>query len=124
MGEEIKTLVSNNKVREAWSKTKQWYQESKGHRVPSTSEHLDQISTLQEDLYRQLPPEGESVPILVQWLSIEDGPPEVGEIAATLGKIRSGRAGGTLGMKAEHLKAWLRAATTEKEPDTETWEKW
>ena len=26
-------------------------------------------------------------------------------------------------MTVEHLKAWLRAATREKEPDTETWEK-
>ena len=26
-------------------------------------------------------------------------------------------------MKAEHLKAWLRAATREKEPDTKTWDK-
>ena len=26
-------------------------------------------------------------------------------------------------MKAEHLKAWLRAATREKEPDTETCKK-
>ena len=26
-------------------------------------------------------------------------------------------------MKAEHLKEWLRAATREKEPETETWEK-
>ena len=25
-------------------------------------------------------------------------------------------------MKAEHLKAWLQAATREKEPDTDTWE--
>ena len=26
-------------------------------------------------------------------------------------------------MKVEHLKAWLRAATIEKYPDTETWDK-
>ena len=30
-GEDIKTLVSNNQVIEAWIKTKQWYQEVKGH---------------------------------------------------------------------------------------------
>ena len=33
-GEEIKALVPNNQVREALSKTKRWYQEAKGHRVP------------------------------------------------------------------------------------------
>ena len=28
-----------------------------------------------------------------------------------------------MGVKVEHLKAWLRAATREKEPDTKTWGK-
>ena len=35
-------------------------------------------------------------------------PPEVVEMAAAVRKTRSGRAGGPSGMKAEHLKAWLR----------------
>ena len=38
-------------------------------------------------------------------------------------KLRSFRAGGPSGMKAEHLKALLGAATREKKPDTETWDK-
>ena len=50
-------------------------------------------------------------------------PPESGEIVAVVRKIRLGRVVGPLGMKAEHLKAWLQAATREKEPDTETWDK-
>ena len=45
------------------------------------------------------------------------------EIAEAVKKIRSGRSGGSLGMKAEHLKAWLQAARREKETDTETWDK-
>ena len=32
-GEDIEELVSNDKVREAWSKTQKWYQEAKGHQV-------------------------------------------------------------------------------------------
>ena len=64
-----------------------------------------QTSTLQKDLYRERPPEGEYIPILVQTVSIEDGTPEVGKIAAALRKLRSGRAGGPLGMKSEHLNA-------------------
>ena len=93
-GEDIETLVLNDQVRDAWIKTQWWYQEAKGNRVPPTSEHLDQTSTLQEDLYRQCPPEGEKIPILVQPYSIQDGPPEVGEIAAAVRKLRLGRAGG------------------------------
>ena len=33
-GEEIKALVSNDQLREAWRKTQGWYREAKGHRVP------------------------------------------------------------------------------------------
>ena len=32
-GEEIDEVVSRDQVREAWSKTKRWYQETKGHQV-------------------------------------------------------------------------------------------
>ena len=56
-------------------------------------------------------------------MSIAEGTPEVGEILSAVSKLRSGRVGGSSGMKAEHLKAWLRAETREKEPDTETWDK-
>ena len=34
-----------------------------------------------------------------------------------------GQGGRTIGDEVEHLKAWLRAANREKEPDTKTWEK-
>ena len=74
-GEDIEALVPNDKVREAWSKTQWWYQEAMGHRVPPTSEQLDQTSTLREDLYRHCPPEDESIPTLLQPVSIKDGPP-------------------------------------------------
>ena len=84
---------------------------SEQYQVPPTSEKLDQTSTLQEDLYRHRPPEGEIIPILVQSLSIKDGPSEVGEIAAAVRKLRSGREGGPSGMKAKHLRAWLRVDT-------------
>ena len=77
-GEDIKALMLNNQVREPWSKTKGWYREAKGQRFPPTRDHVDKTSTLWEELYRHCPPEGEIIPILVQPLSIEDGPPELG----------------------------------------------
>ena len=99
-GEEVNALVSNNQMREACNKTQQWYQEAKGHQYPPTSEQLYQTSTLRKNLYMHLPSEGESIPILIQPVSIDNRPPEVGEIAAAVGKLRSGRVGGTSGMKA------------------------
>ena len=63
------------------------------------------------------------IPILVQPVSIKVVPPEVEEIAATVRNLQSDRVGGPSGIKQEQLKAQLRAATREKEPDTERWEK-
>ena len=103
-GEKIKTLVSKDQLREVWNKTQRWYREAKGHQYIPTREQLDQTSTLWEYLYRRLPPEGAPIPILVQPVSISGGPTEVGEIMATVRKLWLGRAGGPLGMKAEHLK--------------------
>ena len=122
-GEEIKALVSKYQVREAWNKNQQWYREAKGNQVPPTSEQLYQTSTLWEDPYMHRPPEGKIILILVQPVSFEDGTPEVGKIAAAAIKLRPGRSGGTSGMKVEHLKAWLWAATKEKDPDNEMWDK-
>ena len=71
----------------------------------------------------QRPPKGETITILAKMVSIGGRTPEVGKIAAEVRKILSGRVGGPFGMKADHLKAWLRSVTREKEPDTETWDK-
>ena len=53
---------------------------------------------------------------------IPDGPPGGDEIAAEVKGIHTGQAGGTSGMRKEHLKAWLREAKSEKDPITKRWE--
>ena len=92
--------MENDQLREAWSKTQRWYQEAKGHQAPPTREQLEHTSTLREDLYMRLPPEGEPLSILVQPVSIADGPTEGEEIAAAVRNLWSDQAGGPLGMKA------------------------
>ena len=65
-GRDIEILIAAGQMREAWSKIQQGYQQAKGHPKPLTREGLDHTSTLREDLYRQTPPEGKAIPILVQ----------------------------------------------------------
>ena len=116
--------MSNDHLREDWIKPKRWYQEVKGHQAPPTSEGLEQTATLQEDLYRQRLPEGESLPIMMQLVSIADGTPKGEEIMVSVQKLRTGRAGEPSGMKAEHLNTWLREATREKDLETDKWNNW
>ena len=45
------------------------------------------------------------------------------EIAEAVLRLKLHRAGGPSGMRAEHLRMWLRAATQEIYPDPGNWEK-
>ena len=91
-------------MREMCIKIQRWYRESNGHRSTLNIEGLEHTSTLRYDLYRQPPQEGEPIPILVQLVSIADGPPEIEDITFAVRKLLIGRSGGLLGIKVEHLK--------------------
>ena len=67
-----------------------------------------------EDLCRRRPPEGETVPILVQLAMTMDGTLEGGEMTVALRILHTGRAGGPSGMREEHLKVCLREATQKR----------
>ena len=95
-------------MREAWRKIQIWYQEAKVCQATPTREGLEHTSTLREDLYRWLPPEGYPIPILLQPVSITGGPLEGEDLEFAVRKIRSGREGGPSVMKSEHLNTWLR----------------
>ena len=90
-----------------------------GQGTPSIREGLDHTSTLREDIYRQRPAEGASIPILAQPAEIPDEPPGREETEVSVRGLHTGRAGGTSGMRAEKLQGWLREATQEKDTGTQ-----
>ena len=110
-------------MREAWIKIQRWYREAKDKQVTPTREGLEHTSTLGEDIYRRRPQEGEPIPILLQPVSIADGPLEGEDILFSVHKLRTGWAVGPSIIKAKQLKTWLREATREKDPNTEKWDK-
>ena len=64
---------------------------------------MKHTSILREDIYRRRQPEGETIPIMLQPVSIADGLPKEDKIVVDVRIIRTGRAGGPSGIKAEHL---------------------
>ena len=68
--------MANDQLREVWIKMQIWYRESNGQQDSPNREGLEYTSTLREDLYRWLPLEGEPIAIMVQPVSIADGPPD------------------------------------------------
>ena len=69
---------------------------------------LEQTSTLRDNLYRQIPPEGAEIPILLQPEEIHNGSPEGEEIVVAVQGLCMGRVGGLYGTTEEHLEGWLR----------------
>ena len=59
------------------------------------------------DLYRQVPPPGENIPVSVKLFQVEDLVPTEDEIERAVRQIRKNRSGGPSEMKLEHLKEWL-----------------
>ena len=49
--------------------------------------------------------------------AVPDAAPTDSELRAVVGKLRNGRAAGATGMKAEHLKEWLRDMSREEAED-------
>ena len=52
-----------------------------------------------------------------------DDTPEGEDIKVEVRRLQMGQAGGSLGMREEQLKFWLREATQENYSDTRCWDK-
>jgi hypothetical protein len=68
-------------------------------------------------LYRKAPPPGDPLPIHVDKADILDGPPSNKELWSVVRGLRNGCAAGASGLRAEHIKVWLRNVTRKEEED-------
>ena len=64
---------------------------------------------------RQSP--GDPLPLHLTPVEIYDDVPTDSEIRIVVGGLTNGRGGGALGMRAEHVKAWLWGALQEDDPE-------
>ena len=55
--------------------------------------------------------------MVASWNIRDDGVPMDSEIRIVPGGLTNGRAGGASGMRAEHVKAWLRGILEEEDPE-------
>ena len=66
-------------------------------------------------LYGKIPPPRENVPIHVDKVVIPDSAPSNQELREVVRGLRNGCAAGATGLKAEHIKVWLRDVVCEEE---------
>lgn len=95
-------------VDSAWGWCKRWYREASFRALRPSPQDLDEIFTSFDERYRADGVVREPFPTHVQPFDIDDSIPSEAEISQALGRVRTRKAGGHLGMKAEHIKAWNR----------------
>ena len=70
-------------------------------------------------MYAQRQSPGDPLPLHLIPVEIDNNVPMDSEIRIVAGGLPNGRAGGALGMRAEHVKAWLRGALEEEDPESQ-----
>ena len=71
----------------------------------------------QVELYVERDAYGAEFPANGTPFKIGDNPPSEGELRIAVSKLSHGRCGGASGIRAEHIKAWLRGAKKEEDPE-------
>ena len=74
-------------------------------------------------LYRKIPPPGQPITMEVQPFLVEDSIPEEEEIAWAVHRLCLNWSGGPSGMRAEHFRHWLIAATRDNAPGVTNFQK-
>ena len=100
--------------REVWQRLKGWYKAAFDRAPPPARATLEWILAERADLYRYVPSPGTNIPISVNPVPVDDSVPTEDEIEGAVKHLRRNRSGGSLGMRAEHLKGWLAASKRRK----------
>ena len=90
---------------------------------PAARVALATTTAEREDIYRHVPPPGETIPVGDFCFFVDDDIPEDEEIAWAVHRLCLNRSGGSSGMQAEHLREWLFSATRDDSPDATNWMK-
>jgi len=104
--------------KEAWRLLKGWYQNVED-RAPKPCYHSIERQTRERvELYTKVQPPGDPIPINIDPFAINDEVPTDAEVREVVRGLRNGRAGGVSGIRAKHMKQWLRDVVTEEEKGT------
>jgi hypothetical protein len=107
-GTMIKSELTGGNVQEAFCHLKGWYWVVPEMQVKPCYQTMERQTSERVDLYawRELP--GNPLPINVTPVEINDNAPSDSKLWQVVGKLINGRAAGASGMRAKHVKEWLR----------------
>jgi hypothetical protein len=117
VGSMIEAELAGGNVQEAFCHLKGWYRAALETTTRPCPQTMVKQTAEHVDLYRQQDPPGEPLPINIDPIPVDDSTPSKGEIRVAVAGLSNGRAGGTLGVRADDVKAWLRGIKLEEDPE-------
>ena len=106
----IKQKFEEGNLKEAWCGLKGWYSAVEEKAPKPCYLSMEKQTKERVELYEKIEPPGDPIPINIDPFEINDAIPTESEVGTVVTGLRDGRAEGVSGIKAEHMKQWLRDA--------------
>jgi hypothetical protein len=113
--EKIEGHLMAGKPKEAWQSLKGWYKAATDRAPKASKMSLAAQTAKRIALYGRVASKGDPIPIHVNKANIPDDIPSDRELQAVLRELQNGRAAGTTGLQAEHIKVWLAVVVRKEE---------
>ena len=118
VGERIAAELEAGNVQEAFLHLKGWYRAASETQLAPCPQMMERQTNERVQLYAKRVAHGEKFPQNGDPFNIGDDIPTDGELRAAVVQMSHGRCGRASGIHAEHIKAWLRGAKKEEDPET------
>ncbi len=103
-------------MQEAFRHLKGWYRAASEMQAKPCFQAMERQTSERVDLYARRGSPGYPLPINVERIKINEEVPSDGKIWLADGKLSNRRAVGASGMRAKHVKEWLRGIKREEDP--------
>ena len=117
VGERIVSELQEGKVQEAFRHLKWWYRNASETQAKPCHQTMERQTDKRVELYAERAAYGKEFPENGTPFEINDDPPSEGELRTAVSQLSHGRCGGASGIRAEHIKAWLRGAKKGEDPE-------
>jgi hypothetical protein len=118
VGNSIIAELAKRDVKEAFRHLKRWYQKATETQARPCRQTIERQTNEQEELYAERAAYGKAFPANGLPYAIGNNQPIESKLQAVVSLLSHGWCGGTSGIQAEHIKAWLRGAKKEENPET------
>ena len=117
VGENIVSELGKGNVQEAFRHLKGWYRTASEAQARPCHQMMERQTDERVELYAERDAYGAEFPANGTPFGIDDYPPSEEELRTAVSQLSHGRCRGTSGIQAEHIKAWLRGAKKEEDPE-------